>query len=106
MPSAKTIPIGGPGILAALLFSAGCALSLGQDAPAFRTRPGVVATPIEDVTPRVPEVDLPRVSPLRQIPNLPILPTAIPPKIDGKLDDACWTKGPVSSDFRQVDPFE
>jgi hypothetical protein len=52
------------------------------------------------------EVDLPSTSPHRELPNLPMLPTDAPPKIDGKLDDLCWTSGPVSSDFKQVEPKE
>ena len=29
-----------------------------------------------------------------------------PPKIDGKLDDACWEKAALTGGFRQRDPFE
>ncbi len=30
----------------------------------------------------------------------------VPPKIDGKLDDACWTEGEWTGDFTQREPYE
>ena len=80
--------------------------SLSAAQPVEEPRAGAVTSPVEIVQPPAREVDLPRTSPLRELPNLPLLPTASPPRIDGKLDDACWTSGPISSEFRQVDPKE
>ena len=38
--------------------------------------------------------------------SLHVVPTAIPPLIDGSLDDLCWRSAPVISAFTQVEPTE
>jgi len=37
---------------------------------------------------------------------LRLIPTALPPVIDGALDDSCWRGAPEISDFTQVEPHE
>ncbi|MGI8603240.1 MAG: DUF5916 domain-containing protein [Verrucomicrobiales bacterium] len=38
------------------------------------------------------------------MPGLGITPTAVPPIIDGRLDDVCWSSAALISDFTQVEP--
>ena len=40
----------------------------------------------------------------RAVPSLRMIPTTVPPQIDGKLDDPCWQNAPTISDFTQVEP--
>ena len=40
----------------------------------------------------------------RAVPSLRMIPTTVPPKIDGKLDDPCWQNAPTISEFTQVEP--
>lgn len=37
---------------------------------------------------------------------LRLIPTTVPPVVDGSLGDACWQNAPVISDFTQVEPSE
>ncbi len=40
------------------------------------------------------------------VPYLRLLPTSVPPVVDGVLDDFCWQNAPVISEFTQVEPTE
>jgi hypothetical protein len=40
------------------------------------------------------------------VPYLRLLPTSVPPLVDGVLDDFCWQNAPVISEFTQVEPTE
>lgn len=41
---------------------------------------------------------------LAQAPELAVIRAAVPPRIDGKLDDACWQGRPNVGDFKSTDP--
>jgi len=60
--------------------------------PLFAERPGKLILAVE----RKPSAAVPR---LRERRVLRLTPAARPPKLDGKLDDACWQNAPVTGDL-------
>ena len=55
-----------------------------------RLRPGIVTSTTDSA----------------RLPSVHSLPTSVPPIIDGRLDDACWTNAPIIDQFTQVEPVE
>src|SRR5688500_17313293 len=68
------------------------------------------AEPVQTADPnRLPETGPHIVTSTRDaepLPRVHSLRTSIPPVIDGRLDDPCWTNSPVTDRFTQVDPHE